>query len=185
MLLYRASNRKARGHQRRTPICGQHRVVRGEPRRAVRVLGQRRVGRGGRPLRVQHRPVVAHAEHVVGRSDGGTAVTHVHGVYAGGDEFGGPAPDPDGHRTAVAPCGRYARDDGVSHDGPAVVLLGRVPRGALHRGRVPVVRSQPGQLDVLRVLRVPIHRPSRFAVVRANRQEHRMSVRPCQRRDRA
>lgn len=143
------------------------------------------MGRGGRPARVKNGPVVAYAEHVRGHCHGAASCAHVYGVRAGGDRIGRPAPHPARDRSAAAACGRRARHQGTAIGGRMAVRatrgrvcyrVGRVSRGAVRRRRVPVVRAQPVLLDVLRVLRVPVHRVGRHVHVRADRVEHRTPV---------
>lgn len=163
-------------------------MVRGQPGGVVRVPGGRRVRLGGRRGRVENGTVAAHAEHLVDRGHRAGGRAHVHGVRVGGRVLGAPAPDAVGHRAAAGARGRGAARRAARPAGGGAVRLraGHVPRGAVRRRRAPVVRAQLGRhVDVLRVLRVPVHRPGRHAHVRADIVEHRAPVPRGQRRDRA
>jgi len=175
VFLHRTGNTAA-AQQRRKQIRVQRLVACAERGRAVRVPGCHPVRRDERPTRVQDETVVAHAEHL---GDGGHAVANdadVHGVRVFGDALGGPAPDAVGHRTAAQARGCRARRVEQPTDGAVRVRFGRLPRGAVHRGWLPLVLAQPDELDVLRVLPVPVNRTGRHAHVRGDRLEHRTSV---------
>lgn len=185
VFLHRAGNTAAaRQRQWRRQIRVQRLVARAERGRAVRVPGRRPVRRNGRSTRVQDETVVAHAEHL---GDGGHAVANdadVHGVRVFGDALGGPTPDATGHRTAAQARGRCTRRVEQPAYGAVRLRFGRLPRGAVHRGRLPVVLAQPDQLDVLRVLLVPVYRTGRHAHVRGDRLEHWIPVPRSQQGDR-
>lgn len=188
MLFHRAGGvTEKTQRRRRRRIHVQHAVVRGQLDGVVRVPGRRRLRLGGRRERVENRTVAAHAEHVVDRRHRAGGRAHVHGVRVGGRVLGAPAPNAVGHRAAAGARGRRAggRVARPVRGGAVRVRTGHVPRGAVRRRRASVVLAQHGRhVDVLRVLRVPVHRPGRHAHVRADIVEHRAPVPRSQRPDR-
>lgn len=186
----RRRRRRRRRPRRRGRVRVQRRVVRVQPVRDGGVRGGRRVRGAERRARGQGGPVAAHAEQVVGRGDGAAGDAAVHGVRVRGVLFRGPAPRAVRDRPPAAGRGRHA---GRDRGGPAaarrrrflVAAAGGPARGPV-RGRLSlVVHDQPDQLDVLRVLRVSVHRAGRHAHVRSDRVEYRPPVRAHQHGHRA